>query len=123
MNNKVYVITRGEYSDYHICAICDNEERAIEIFKQYIDCPNIEVYELNKNVGYASKHLYCIYVYKHSIEVLYDDEYGEIGIDKINEVEIVPHGYKVWVFAKGLDLAKKIASDLVTKYRAERMGL
>lgn len=53
MENKVYVVTRGSYSDYSICAIFTSRYRAkkyIEAYEEHdtwVDFNRIETWELN----------------------------------------------------------------------------
>ena len=53
--DKVYVVTEGEYSDYHIEACFSTKEKAQEFIKSYkkihgsFYSPTIEKYELNGN--------------------------------------------------------------------------
>jgi len=52
MKNIIYVVTRGDYSDYTICAIFDNKEMA-EAYKDVEDTGSfndIEEYELNPTI-------------------------------------------------------------------------
>lgn len=44
--DKIYVVTAGEYSDYHICAVTTDRERAEFLKKWYwdYDTPEIEEY-------------------------------------------------------------------------------
>lgn len=42
--NKVYVVTSGEYSDYHIERIFQSEEKANQYVKARHNVPHIEVY-------------------------------------------------------------------------------
>jgi hypothetical protein len=45
---KIYVITQGEYSDYHICAVTDDKERAKKLQLIYSDSYNAaEIEEYN----------------------------------------------------------------------------
>jgi len=53
MVDKVYVITKGYYSDYHICAVTAEKKRAEELKKMYTDdydAAKIEEYKLNECV-------------------------------------------------------------------------
>lgn len=50
---KVYVITRGEYSDYHICAVAVDAERAETLKRYYSECweeAEIEEYDTEEPV-------------------------------------------------------------------------
>ena len=62
---KVYVITKGQYSDYHICAVVTDFKKAQilrEKFSDKIDDAKIEEFDTeNFNDIFAGKNLYCIY--------------------------------------------------------------
>lgn len=45
---KIYIITCGEYSDSHICAVCSNKEKAEEAKNLYGYDSKIEEYEIDK---------------------------------------------------------------------------
>lgn len=65
MSKKVYVVTEGSYSDYHIVTICDTEAAAKLFIKNYCDvCTDIEEWELNTIKGKK----------KHSVR--YDSNYN-----------------------------------------------
>lgn len=67
---KVYVVTQGEYSDYHIIGVYSTKEKAQELYDAmrksgtYWDEPHIEDYELDELtptagyvcVGYTPEH-------------------------------------------------------------------
>ena len=46
--NKVYVVTRGEYSDYHICGVFDEKEKA-SLFINSFDNDEYMIEEWNLN--------------------------------------------------------------------------
>lgn len=57
---KAYVITCGEYSDYHICAVCSTRERAEELRPLYsnrYDIAEIEEYEMDKAPNDADRRI------------------------------------------------------------------
>ena len=66
---KVYVITKGQYSDYHICAVvtdCKKAQILREKFSDKIDDAKIEEFDTeNHNDIFAGKNLYCIYFGKN----------------------------------------------------------
>lgn len=127
---KIYVVTDGDYSDYHICGVCTSRKTANEL-KDYVNrnefCgARIETYETDAwedilNVGgfyevgmrldgslYASKQEYDIEeCYRRRNRVLH------------NRWESM----YTFVVARDEDHAKKIASDLFAKYKAEKEGL
>ena len=57
--NKVFVITRGEYSDYHIDRVFSTRKQANDYLDTKDDSYQLEVYDLDE--AYESKaELYCI---------------------------------------------------------------
>ena len=81
MENKfVYVITKGDYSDYHICAVTMDEDRAERMQKMYggkYDEARIETYTLDeaKTTGYV----YEIEFKNDTPATVYIDEYDGFG--------------------------------------------
>lgn len=58
--SKVYVITCGEYSDYHICAVCSTRERAEELRPLYsdrYDIAEIEEFEMDQGPVNAERRI------------------------------------------------------------------
>ena len=48
--NTIYVITRGSYSDYHICAVASTQERAEQLqkmYSRYDEMADIEEYKID----------------------------------------------------------------------------
>lgn len=50
MDKKIYIVTSGEYSDYHIEAVFSTEEKAVDYVEQNGTDYNIEEYELDEEV-------------------------------------------------------------------------
>ena len=44
---KVYLVTDGSYSDYHLCCVCSSKEKADHAKKFYAATNDIEEYELD----------------------------------------------------------------------------
>lgn len=125
--NKVYVITKGAYSDYHICAVAATKEIAEKLQKIYSDKDSwadarIEEYDLNEA--------------KDDVRVFYDvtfaddkvsacfNEYGEresINFYKGNKWQ--SGRLIVCVRARDEDHAVKIAQDRRAEYLAEKKGV
>lgn len=129
---KVYVITNGEYSDYHICGVATDLETAEKIQKytstEY-DESQIEEYDTdiwtdilkNGNIYYVSSTNGVIDYVRKNREPEFDSSYL-----RRNKVENYVHPFSnknirtVYVIAKDEDHAMKIASDLFAKYEAEK---
>lgn len=50
MNNKIYIVTSGEYSEYEINAVFTTKEKAVEYVEQNGTRYNIEEYNLDEEV-------------------------------------------------------------------------
>lgn len=125
---KVYVITKGEYSDYHICGVALDEERAKILAKKFSsrwDDAEVEEYDTEKWEEAASKNLYSIrFDEKGHVEHLEPaclDYYG--GEDQVIPVLYGPGVLKVEVLAEDSQAAIKIAAEKRAKYLAEQAGL
>lgn len=124
---KIYVITQGVYSDYHIVAATTDYELAKKIAAKfttrYDDC-EIEEYD---DAEVMLRPAYRIY-FDASGNVDSTDEckdaYDYSGIGKCNE-----YGYgfnskmRVTVSADDPESAIKIAAEKRAKYLAEKLGL
>lgn len=138
---KVYVITKGEYSDYHICCVCLDRETAEKKAKMFenrydsdYDKPEIEEYDTDdaeqlevvdgETVRKDGKMLWSIDVYK--------DAYGRPDHGKIERLEINEYSmieafeeYKSYywgrIYARTSEEAKKIMLDKIAKYRWEKV--
>lgn len=129
---KIYVITKGEYSDYHICAVTESKEKAEmlrEVFSRNeyeYDKAKIEEYDTeNPDI---EKILYPMWeiVFNGNGSVKSIDEVT-YGVDRYRE-EIydqyyVKNGVFVALFAKDKESAIKIAAERRAKYLAEKQGL
>lgn len=126
----ICVITKGTYSDYHICAVATNRERAEELKRMYSDRYNdAEIEEFEENV--PSNEFYtlnpCTYW-----EINFNSDgtsYGpSIYFDKPNlNIQV----QKSWnnsimvinITADSAETAFKIARDERAKYLAQQFGL
>lgn len=137
---KVYIITKGEYSDYHICAVTDDPEKAKllkEAMSDDCDYANIEEYDTDdiQVNAYLDKNNieYCVALDAKTglIECKANwklsDPYG-ISSSEVWETHEYqePSGrlvYKTVVYAENEEKATKIASDRFAKYKAEKENL
>ena len=55
---KVYVITQGCYSDYHICAVATDEEKA-KLLKKYYSCRD-DIAEIEEYDTEEEHKAFCI---------------------------------------------------------------
>lgn len=125
---KVYVITNGIYSDYHICGVATDYETAEKIRKHTsgrYDESRIEEYETDTwsdivRIG----GLYHVNKYGAHLQACRENYDVEALYNNRNVVMDYGNGGKgVNVIARDEDHAKKIAADLFAKYEAEKNGL
>lgn len=121
---KIYVVTEGSYSDYHIVGVSDDMETAWKI-AEYRGA-EVETYDTN---DFTDDRLLWVYIWR----TWYDD-YGEkqereslecrMPDEVYEEVNKVTRTcdktiYKVVVKANDRDHALKTARDMVAQYRAK----
>lgn len=130
---KVYVLTKGEYSDYSVYAVVDDKAKA-ELLKEALsdeyDEANIEEYDTeDANIdGYlkcTESYLASQDISTNQIELSKTPRYGSICDSSVWEREN-NEGKTILmtiVYEDRSDYAFKIASDRFAKYRAEKAGL
>lgn len=122
---KVYVITKGKYSDYHICGVALDIEHANQIAELCTDRDNfyepvIEEWDTDKfSPILQGNKLYDVSFYGNNMRVCERDSI-EYFIDNVNEVRYSNTGYFVRVIAKDKTHATKIAADLIRQYKIEK---
>lgn len=55
MKNKIYIVTSGEYSDYHIDAVFSTEELAVDYIQQHGIDYAIEIYNIDEEIDRNTK--------------------------------------------------------------------
>lgn len=137
---KIYVITAGSYSDYHICAVSEDEQKAELLAKKFSslgDDANIEEFDTEDNERILSyKCLYDCYedlifqqtpitVKECSFEFVTDKSFcvEEIRFGPYHKSHVVVNKLHVVVNADNEEQALKIAADKFAQYKAEHMGL
>lgn len=127
MNNKVYVITSGCYSDYHICAVTLDPERAKNLRRLFDNWSgaNIEEYPLDEKV---ETRIYGVTLQretgKHIKTKLDDyDNYHDGYVEEDYDLEADEQHLTFWCTAKDEEHALKIARDRLAQYKAEREGI
>lgn len=120
---KVYVITCGSYSDYQICAVTEDLEKAKLLKIKYSDSydeAEIEEYETEDNVIEADfKKLYWkIRVCKKTGEVIHCHSFYQLGY-KNTGITTYSSVYEVIAMAENEEKAKKIAFDMIARKKEE----
>lgn len=125
-SKKVYVITKGEYSDYHICAVAATKEIAEKLQKIYSEDSwgdaIIEEYDLNEARDDV-KVFYDVTFTNEKVSACFN-EYGEkesIHFFKGNKWQ--SDRLIVCVRARDEDHAVKIAQDRRAEYLAKKEGI
>lgn len=130
---KVYVITSGEYSDYHICAVTLDDKKA-KILKEKFDHDDytgasIEEFDTDDYNGLLiGKNVYMIRFSKSGdvLTIINCTERGLYSID-VSACNAAPYMSDdvciVHVMARSPEAAIKIAAERRAKYLAEKMSL
>lgn len=125
LNRKVYVITQGSYSDYHICAVTLDKSRAENMKKLFDgrwDYAQIEEYILDETK--ENGNLYYIEFPDDSEPTIHIDEYDGFGqIDSSPYVADWNSPIRIYVRTKDEAHAMKIAQDEYARWKAEKEGI
>lgn len=129
---KVYIVTAGEYSDYHICKVFLDKEKADKYVALETECDEFLSYnmyvsewetsddkiDMNAKVGY---YHYCYINMQGEIET--DDEYAddkEPMIDKGNTI-IRPDRFGIAVYSQNsFKHAKKVCVETYQRITQQR---
>ena len=127
---KVYVITKGIYSDYRICAVALDKDKAKLLQKAYNEkyCEaSIEIYETDQFITEieAGLKIYQCVVNDNGLSAYERDyEYADdVCFNKVNKTNRRIATYSVYVWAKDEDSALKSAADKIAEYKAKEAGI
>lgn len=127
MNNKVYIVTAVEYSDYHIEAAFSTKENAEAFMNAHDDDYCIEEYKLDEQKVKEDERLYRINFYfddcEFVVQRVYDREDNGKFFDRYKDVVCFSDDYhqKAFIFyicSDSKEKAKKIAKDRVGVIKA-----
>lgn len=111
----IYVLTKGDYSDYHIVAATVSKETAQRIAERYE--ADIEKYEDAEII--PDKPIWMVRVSDNACEAYETD--GDYAIPDAMKSKIYPNsklGYvTLWVFADDKEHAEKIACDKYAQWK------
>ena len=123
---KIYVVTKGSYSDYHIVAATLDKEKAEKIAKKYSDgwddC-EVEEYEDSEEI---LKTVWFIIFKKNTSDIDECREVSNVGyaLHHLNEVSIYRwNQLSVYIAADTMEEAIKIASEKRAEYLAKKEGV
>ena len=124
---KVYVITKGCYSDYHICAITLDKNNAHKL-KRMLDDTMYEacIEEFIVDETKENGRVYEIMFYEDKTSKVSIDEYD--GWGKVNEIPHIEDWHsdcelKVRLRAKDEQHALKVAQDEYALWKAKKGGV
>lgn len=133
---KIYVITSGEYSDYAICALTSDYERAKVLAKYYTKYGNeaqIEEYIDGDPASGDLKNLKPVWTVRADIQKSgpewrawihhYTQEPFKTKAELYTHTMSGRKSFDAKVMAETEEKALKIAQDLYAKLRAEELGL
>ena len=126
---KVYVITQGSYSDYHICAVATDPEQAEKLARIYsdrYDTAEVEEYDTEEHQDWLCGRVpYAVTFYRRLsspyVSLLRYTEKVIAGIDEDPDHPSVE--MRVRLYAPDSDTALKIAQDKRAEYLAQKAGI
>lgn len=123
---KIYVVTKGSYSDYHIITATTDEKLAYKIAKKFSDKyeeADVEIYE---DAELVLKPLYRVEFYSngdiHSVRDCSDSDWEYRGCNIYNS-HLIYGGGHIYVTADNADHAVKIANEKRAEYLAREAGI
>ena len=118
MSEKIYVVTKGDYSDYHIITATTNEKHAKKIAKKF--GAEVEIYD---NSEIYTKNIFEInFDIKGNVTDCYKMT-SEYDYPLNNEIRSYSFGIELEVEADNEQSAIKIAAEKRAKFLAEQQGL
>lgn len=130
---KIYVITKGDYSDYHICAVSTDEKRAerlAELYTDRYDYAKVEEYDtdadtdilIEERIPFRVTFTSTGAVRRVDKEVECRESFSpRIVVGPANS--FTPECIHVHLFAPSEEAAIKIAAEKRAAFLAEREGL
>lgn len=126
---KVYVITRGSYSEYHICAVTTDPEEAEKLAKIYsdrYDTAEVEEYDTEEHQDWLCGRVPYEVIFWRShqtphLSLLAPSAAFTPGVKvdpRLGSVEM-----KVLLYAPDAETALKIAQDKRAEYLAQQAGI
>ena len=128
---KVYVITTGEYSDYRICAVTLDKEKAEKLKKKcdHFDYTGaqIEEYDADECEAFYDRDIYrVIFEQEGRVNTVAKSEPTSYTLSMCKEkpqYDSIGHRLSIYVLADDAEAAIKVAAERRAKYLAEKMCL
>lgn len=123
---KVYVITKGAYSDYHICGVSLDKNMADKIAEGCSDSyedAEVEVYDTEEfSPLLKGGSLFFVRLVYGTNEIEVCEEDWDCTLGRINKVipMIRNQGCFTYVIAQDEEHARKIGSDILFQYKYEK---
>ena len=117
---KIYAVTDGDYSDYHIIALTVDKERAENLAKIYK--ADIEEYEDAQEFPKMPMWKYDEGEYRVQCYIIDPDANGKEHIYTRNPFGGITY-YGAEVYAEDEAHARKKAQDMIAQYKAEKEGI
>lgn len=124
---KLYAVTKGDYSDYHIITLTADKEVAKKLAKRFSDkytAATVEEYEDGKII--FGKKLYFVRVVDGNVDDVSEDSSDYYLFDASVFHWHVNHGkwiYYTYVLTDTAEKAEKIGKDRIMKHIAKKEGL
>lgn len=115
---KIYAITKGCYSDYHICALTVNKKKAKRLKKLYSDKwedTSVETFEDGE--GSELNLLWFCNENGHNPRIQENTEKERVAVDRFGRI------WGVYLYAKDEVHAEKKAHDMLAEYKAKKSGI
>lgn len=123
---KLYAVTKGDYSNYHIITLTQNKDTAVALAKRfsgYYDGASVETWEDGQFLMGGS--IYRVWTYGTEIRGVELDEadYNVQDIGIVRHIGCNGNMYVTYVIAGSEEEASKIGKDRIVKHIAERIGI
>ena len=134
--NKVYIITAGTYSAYHIVAVFTEQAEAEQFRDTYNsrivysseEC-HVEKFPVGVDISLAGKELYCAYegvdngIYAYGPCENIFEYANKIGVVTYNDFHLECYVSVDMNCDEPEEYARKVAADLFAEYKARKEGL
>lgn len=130
--SKLYAVTCGEYSDYHIVTLCSDKTKAeeiVELLNRDEPCYEAIVEEYEDGIRFnLNRDIYDVCLDENGLDVELLDTHEKLETlkdEELNEVVYTPYfkRYRVKVETTNEEIAKKIACDLIAEFKANQEGI
>lgn len=117
---KIYVITKGCYSDYHIAAVTDDKDKAEFLklkFSDEYDEANIEEYDTDE---YSVEGIQNMKLFYWKVSIFHGKSVVYPYLSGNQYFNVYPDGIKAVVIARTKEQAIKIVRDKYAQYLSEQ---